>query len=105
MPSAASPTAVSPRIATGRFRRATEVVGTTAADAMVLLDVERGRYYTLNEVGGRVWTMLDEGLRFPVIVERLTQEFDAPRGRIEADVAALLERLLAAGLVKLEPAR
>jgi hypothetical protein len=36
-----------------RFGHAKAVVGTRQGDTTVLLDVNRGMYYTLNEVGGR----------------------------------------------------
>jgi hypothetical protein len=86
-----------------RFDRAKGVVGARQGDTTVLLDVHGGMYYTLNEVGGRVWDLLGDGLTTPAIVERLLQEYDVPLDRLDADVRALVDRLRATKLV--EPAR
>jgi hypothetical protein len=87
----------------GRFDRTEGVLGTRQGDTTVLLDVNGGMYYTLNEVGGRVWDLLGEGLTMRAIVERLVEEYDVPLDRLDADVRALLDRLRAAKLV--EPSR
>ncbi|HLQ23970.1 MAG TPA: PqqD family protein, partial [Gemmatimonadales bacterium] len=44
-----------------RFRPLAHVVWARHADATVLLDAERGQYYTLNEVAGRVWELVAAG--------------------------------------------
>jgi hypothetical protein len=85
-----------------RFDRAKGVVGARQGDTTVLLDLHGGMYYTLNEVGGRVWDLLGDGLTTPALVERLLEEYDVPLDRLEADVGSLVDRLRAAGLV--EPA-
>jgi hypothetical protein len=66
----------------------------------VLLDLDRERYLGMDEVGTRVWESLHEGLAFDAIVERLAEEYDAPRERIEADVEQFLGRLLECRLVE-----
>ncbi len=76
------------------------VVAAAQGGRTVLLDVERGRYYTLDEVGGRIWGMLGEGTSRAGIVEALRLEYDVEASRVEADVAALLAQLRGAGLVE-----
>lgn len=87
----------------GRFDQAKGVVGTRQGDTIVLLDINGGMYYTLNEVGGRIWDLLGDGLATPAIVERLVEEYDVPLERLDTDVRALIDRLRAAKLV--EPTR
>lgn len=76
------------------------VVAAAQGGRTVLLDVERGRYYTLDEIGGRIWGMLGEGTSRAGIVEALRREYDVEASRVEADVAALLGQLRGAGLVE-----
>ncbi|HEY7876654.1 MAG TPA: PqqD family peptide modification chaperone, partial [Gemmatimonadaceae bacterium] len=52
------------------------VLAATQGEETVLLDVERGRYYALNEVGSRIWSLVCEGVPFAGIVERLRAEYD-----------------------------
>ncbi|MGH7646508.1 MAG: PqqD family protein [Gemmatimonadaceae bacterium] len=69
-------------------------------DQTVLLDVERGRYYTLNEVGGRIWSLVCAGTPFAEIVDRVCAEYDVPRERGEQDADTLLRELLGKSLLK-----
>jgi hypothetical protein len=83
-----------------RFRPLPHVTWVRQADATVLLDAERGLYYTLNEAGGRIWELLVAGEPVIEILRRLGDEFEAGADTIETDTSALLERLLGAHLIE-----
>jgi hypothetical protein len=83
-----------------RFRPLPHVVWARHADATVLLDAEEGKYYTLNEVAGRVWELVAAGEPVVEILRLLGEEYDAPAERLEADVTGLLDRLLGATLIE-----
>jgi Coenzyme PQQ synthesis protein D (PqqD) len=57
--------------------------------------------YTFNEVGSRIWALVESPTSVDEIVSALCDEFDAPREQIARDVNALLEELHASGLVNL----
>ena len=42
----------------------------------VLLHLDFNRYYSMNEVGGRIWALLCSGLPIEDIAEQLSTEFD-----------------------------
>jgi hypothetical protein len=72
---------------------------------MVLLHLAAERYYSLNDVATRVWTLLVRShLDVEGTVRRLVAEYDVDEARARRDVAALLARLADAGLVRAEPA-
>jgi len=75
------------------------VVYKMVGEEMVLLDFERGVYYGLNPVGARVWELLAEGKTAEEIISTLTDEFDALECDVKGDVAALMDDLVANGLV------
>ena len=54
--------------------------------------------YTLNEVGSRVWTLLEAPKSVPEIVTVLSDEYDATREQITKDVIELVHELQATGL-------
>ena len=83
-----------------RFRPLPHVVWARQADATVLLDAERGRYYTLNEVAGRIWELLAAGEPVIEILGCLRDEFEVEGSVLEADVATLLASLLEARLIE-----
>ena len=65
----------------------------------VLLDLASGRYFGLNVVGTRTWTLLTAGTALDAVVAALAAEFDAPAAEIAADVSGLVADLLARGLL------
>ena len=85
------------------FHQVAHVVSARAGDATVLMDQKRGTYFTLNEVGGRVWELVGGGATVTSVVEQILEEYDVPRLQLERDVAATLrqlvdDRLLAPGI-------
>ncbi|MEO7986236.1 MAG: PqqD family protein [Gemmatimonadales bacterium] len=95
-----SPATTTTLPASSRFTRAQGVVSTQQCDTTVLLDVNGGLYYTLNEVGGRIWGMIGEKASVAEMVKRLAGEFDAPAERLDADTGEMIVRLLRARLVE-----
>jgi hypothetical protein len=77
----------------GRLVPSPSVWSAVHGDRTILLDLRRERYYSLDEVGTRIWALLREGADVPAIVSRLSEEYEAPRERLEADVARLLRYL------------
>jgi Coenzyme PQQ synthesis protein D (PqqD) len=75
------------------------VVSANHGSATILLDVESGQYYTLNEVAGEVWAQLCDGATVPDIVRAVRSEFDASVATITSDVLAILEQFEAMCLV------
>lgn len=68
-------------------------------EELVLLDPEDGSYYTLDEVGARIWELADGTRTVAQIAEALDEEFEAPHEEIQADLLELLAELAASGLV------
>jgi len=83
-----------------RFRPLAHVIWARHADAVVILDAERGRYHTLNEVAGRIWELLVASEPLVEVLRLLGDEYDASAETLEADVSALLNRLVEAGLIE-----
>ena len=67
----------------------------------VLLDLASEQYFGLDEVGTRVWQLLNEGKSLVAMLEVLLEEYEVERERLEGDVRALLESLIEAGLVEM----
>lgn len=86
-----------------RFRPFAHVVWARQADATVLLDAERGLYYTLNEVAGRSWELLVAGEPLIEILRKLGDEYDVSADTLQTDLAATLKELLEAGLIERLP--
>jgi len=82
-----------------RPRRRERVLVQRAADQWILLDVENGQYYALDEVSGRIWELCDGSHSIAAMVEALRQDYDAPSAEIEQDVLAFLGEMTEEKLV------
>jgi hypothetical protein len=80
-------------------RRDDRVVFAEAGESSFLLDPASGDYFSLSEVGARIWNLCDGRQTLDSIAGRLAEEYDAPLETIVADVAELLDELNAAGLL------
>jgi hypothetical protein len=59
----------------------------------VLLELSRGVYYGLDEVGTRIWNLLAEGRSLEETVDVLVEEYDVDCVRGAADVLRLVGEL------------
>ncbi len=78
-----------------RYRTARHVVAARQGERAVLLDVRRGEYFGVDDVGEAIWRMLGAGASLAELVDGLEREYEAPRAQLERDAAefvALLER-------------
>lgn len=55
--------------------------------------------FTLNETGRDIWNKIDGSRTVAAVVRELAEEYDAPAGLLEGDVAGLLEELLVRKIV------
>ena len=73
--------------------RADWVLTQPSAETLILLNPESGQYYTLDEVGARIWDLCDGSRQVTDLVSTIHAEFDAPVAAIQADVMELLDDL------------
>ena len=81
------------------YERSSHVRSVEHGVETVLLDLSGGTYFTLNEVGSRVWRALDHPKLLVAIVGEIASEFEAPVSVIDTDVTRLLNELIEASLV------
>jgi hypothetical protein len=66
----------------------------------VILNLQDGVYYGLEDVGARIWQLLQKPTTIPAIVAALVREYDVDPARCERDLRALLGDLVARTLVE-----
>jgi pyrroloquinoline quinone biosynthesis protein D len=76
-----------------RPRRQESVLAQEAQGQTVLLRLDDGGYYALDEVGAAVWELCDGTRSVADIVAALGEQFDAPEMTIRADVLEFVEEL------------
>lgn len=70
-----------------------------AEDQTVLLEVDSGTYFSLNDVGARVWELCDGEHSVDDIVSTICGEYNAAQMAVRPDVIELLEHLRAESLL------
>lgn len=66
---------------------------------MIILGLSNGVYYELNEVGTRVWNLIQQPCRVQTILDTLLDEYEVDVRQCEVDLFALLEDLAKHGLI------
>lgn len=66
----------------------------------VMMNLEIGRYFTLNEVGSRIWELIDKNNEVESIINGLLEEYDVSREMCREQVFKYIEDLIQYGIVK-----
>jgi hypothetical protein len=82
------------RVAIGEDVIARELEGET-----VLLNLETGIYFGLDQVGTRIWKLLGAGRPLRTILDTLMAEYDVEREALQGDLVRFIAQLEAKGLV------
>jgi hypothetical protein len=67
----------------------------------VILNLESGVYFGLNEVGTRIWALIQQHGSLRKVLEAALQEYEVAPQVLENDLLQLIEQLQARGLVTL----
>jgi hypothetical protein len=81
-----------------------EQISSDLAGEAVILNLKDGVYYGLDDVGARIWNLIQEPQSVDDICDRIFEEYDVGAGQCEHDVLALLDELAAAGLIEVRDA-
>jgi hypothetical protein len=79
-------------------------VSTELGSETVILGVEAGRYFGLNEVGARIWSLLQAPRRVSELCDAIQEEYDVTQAECTRDVLELLHELNDKGLIDVQPA-
>jgi hypothetical protein len=84
---------------TTRIVRTQEVMTAPIDQEVVIFNLASNNYVNLDEIGRRIWDLLDTPRRADDLCRQLSQEFDATPEQIAADVLPFLNELQAENLI------
>jgi len=87
-------------VATSRLITHHEVVCAELDGEAVLLRVDTGLYFGLDEVGSRIWKLLEQGASSDEICAVLLSEYDVDDEALRRDVYSFLDELETNGLTR-----
>ena len=91
-----------PLAASTAIVRAPDQVSGDIEGRVVLLSIQNGEYYDLNEIGSRIWQLIEKPITIGALVDRLVEEFEVERPRCEAETLNFLQALLKDNLARIE---
>lgn len=75
------------------FEIPVHVVSRQVDGDLVILDLESGIYFGLDEVGARFWALASEGASLPDACGTMLQEYEVDAETLEQDIKALVGEL------------
>ena len=81
------------------FRISDEVICQVLDDESVLLDLASENYLGLDEVGTRIWQLIDDGETMRSVVAAMLDEYDTNEDTLVGDLDKFLNDLQAQGLI------
>ena len=78
----------------------TEIDDTDLDGEKVMMNLDKGQYFMMNEVGSRIWELIEGNTPIVNIIETLTNEYDVDEETCENTVMEFLGRLKNADLIK-----
>ena len=70
----------------------------------VLLQLDSGEYFGLDEVGTRIWQLIVEKGDLAEVEAAMLEEFDVDKAALSNDLSRLVDQLVAKRLIEIEPA-
>jgi hypothetical protein len=76
-------------------------VSPDGSGSIVILGLKDGVYYELNETSARIWSLIQHPCTLRGILDTIVSEYDVEMRQCEADVRALIEDMVARGLIEI----
>jgi len=89
-------------VKTALITRSSDILFSEMPEGTVLMSIEKGSYYGLDEVGARVWSLLEEPRNAKSLRDRLLAEYEVDSETCARELNDLLEKLNAQGLIIFE---
>lgn len=68
-------------------------------EEVVLMNLERGYYYSLDDIGSDIWHSLEQPVSVASLCQSLAAKYNAEAATVTADVLTLLNKLLEHDLI------
>lgn len=81
--------------------QALDIVAAEMDGETLMMSIQNGMYYGLDEVGSRIWELISEPRRVSHLIDRLMEEYEVGRVPCQADTLDLLNQLYKEGLIRI----
>ena len=78
-----------------------DVLFSKVDEEMVLLNLINGKYFSLDDVGTRMWILIAEHRQLKTVYRSLLKEYQVDPQQLERDLLALTDQLVANNLLQI----
>ncbi len=82
-----------------KYIRNNKTISGRLHDELVMMDLDQGKYFSLNPVATRIWDLLDSPLTIEELCSLLTGEYDVDPGKCRDEVSEHLDEMIKMGLI------
>lgn len=82
-----------------KFLRKNETISGRLHNEIVMMNVSKGKYFSLNPVATQIWDLLEQPLSVDEICGKLSEEYEVDTIRCHKEVEAYLKKMENLGLI------
>ena len=83
-----------------KYFRNNEILDGNLEGNLVMMDIQKGKYFSLNPVGKRIWEIIEQPKSFDEITDLLQAEFDVTAEQCRSEVEEFLLKMEKSGIIK-----
>lgn len=86
-----------------KYIRNSQTLSGRLSDELVMMDINKGKYFSLNKVATRIWDLLEKPLDLKELCEILEKEYEVDEELCQKEVKEHLVEMIKFGLVTENP--
>ncbi|HPQ29769.1 MAG TPA: PqqD family protein [Desulfobacteraceae bacterium] len=82
-----------------RYIRNSKTISGRLSDELVMMDIDKGKYFSLNPVATRIWDLLVLPLTIDELCDRLMEEYEVDAEQCRTEVTEVINEMVKLGVV------
>lgn len=84
-----------------KYVRNSKTISGRLHEEMVMMDIEQGKYFSLNQTATVIWELLEKPMTVEEMCNTLIVDYDVEASRCKIEVKEYLDEMLSLGLIKM----
>lgn len=77
-----------------------ESISSKLLDEQVILDIEKGKYFSLNPVATKIWDILEQPLTIDTLCDKLVEVYNIEKEKCRVETIAYIQEMMKLGLIR-----
>lgn len=83
-----------------KYIRNNETISGRLHDEMVMMDIDKGKYYSMNPVATNIWELLEKPLSVDQLSQKMIQDYEVDASTCKKDVKKFIGEMLSLSIIK-----